>query len=48
VDGPITYQNIAGDTIAFLDALGLRAAHLLGFSWLGKPSPPIMAGFKQL
>jgi pimeloyl-ACP methyl ester carboxylesterase len=90
VDGPLTYQNMAADTVAFLDALGLRAAHLVGFSdggnvalqvaldrpdlvgklvvlgaaaredgyapeqieviqrWLGQPSPPIMAGFKQL
>jgi HD-GYP domain-containing protein (c-di-GMP phosphodiesterase class II)/DNA-binding CsgD family transcriptional regulator len=25
VDGPITYKNMAADTVAFLDALGLRA-----------------------
>jgi pimeloyl-ACP methyl ester carboxylesterase len=90
VDGPITFQNMAADTAALLDTLGVRAAHLVGFSdggnvalqvaldrpdlvaklvvmgagtqadghrpeiidayqrWKGKPSPPIMAGFKQL
>jgi pimeloyl-ACP methyl ester carboxylesterase len=32
VDGPITYQNMAGDTAAFMDAVGLRSAHVLGFS----------------
>jgi pimeloyl-ACP methyl ester carboxylesterase len=90
VDGPITYQNMAADTAALLDALDLQSVRLVGFSdggnvalqvavdrpdlvaklvvmgaaaaeegyrpeqievfqrWQGKPSPPIMAGFKQL
>jgi pimeloyl-ACP methyl ester carboxylesterase len=32
VEGPITYQNMAADTAAFMDARGIRAAHLVGFS----------------
>ena len=32
VDGPITYVNMAQDTIAFMDALGITGAHLVGFS----------------
>ena len=90
VDGPITYGNMAADTIALLDALGLRSVRLLGLSdggnvamlvalarpdlvgklvvigaaahrdgytteqielfeaWRGRPSPAIMAGFKQM
>ena len=32
VDGPMTYQNMAADTIAFMDALGLRGIRLVGFS----------------
>jgi len=31
-DGPITYQSMADDTIAFFEAVGLSAAHLVGFS----------------
>jgi pimeloyl-ACP methyl ester carboxylesterase len=90
VAGPITYGNMAEDTIAFLDAVGLRSVRLLGWSdggnvallvalarpdlvsklvvigaaahrngytpeqdelfasWAGRPSPAIMAGFKEL
>jgi pimeloyl-ACP methyl ester carboxylesterase len=90
VDGPITYANMAQDTIAFLDAAGLRSVRLIGWSdggnvallvalarpdlvgklvvigaaanrdgytaeqielfeaWRGRPSPAIMAGFKQM
>lgn len=89
VAGPITYRNMAADTAAFLDALGLSAVRMLGFSdggnvalqvaldrpdlvgklvvmgaaareegytpeqmelfrrWSGRPSPQIMAQFKQ-
>jgi pimeloyl-ACP methyl ester carboxylesterase len=32
VEGPITYELMAQDTIAFLDALGVSAAHLVGWS----------------
>jgi len=32
VDGPITYQNMADDTIAFMDALGITNAHVIGWS----------------
>jgi pimeloyl-ACP methyl ester carboxylesterase len=32
VDGPITYDVMAADTIAFMEALGIRSAHLVGFS----------------
>jgi pimeloyl-ACP methyl ester carboxylesterase len=32
VDGPITYYNMADDTIAFMDALGISNAHLIGWS----------------
>jgi pimeloyl-ACP methyl ester carboxylesterase len=32
VDGPITYEIMAQDTIAFLDALDLSPAHLVGWS----------------
>ena len=32
VDGPITYEMMAQDTIAFLDAVGLTSAHLVGWS----------------
>jgi pimeloyl-ACP methyl ester carboxylesterase len=88
--GPITFATMAADTIAFLDALGVTGAHLVGFSdggyvalevalarpdlvgklvmmsagahpdgytpeqhelfarWTGHPSPPMMAGFKEL
>jgi pimeloyl-ACP methyl ester carboxylesterase len=31
-DGPITFQSMAADTIAFFGAVGLSAAHLVGFS----------------
>jgi pimeloyl-ACP methyl ester carboxylesterase len=31
-DGPISYETMAHDTIAFFDALGLSSAHLVGFS----------------
>lgn len=30
--GPITYDNMAEDTIAFMDAIGLQRAHLVGWS----------------
>lgn len=32
VDGPITYTAMAADTVAFLDALGVSGAHLVGWS----------------
>jgi pimeloyl-ACP methyl ester carboxylesterase len=32
VDGPITYENMAQDTIAFMEALGISSAHLVGWS----------------
>lgn len=32
VDGPITYDVMADDTIAFMEALGTGPAHLLGWS----------------
>jgi pimeloyl-ACP methyl ester carboxylesterase len=32
VDAPITYELMAQDTIAFMDALGLPSAHLVGWS----------------
>jgi pimeloyl-ACP methyl ester carboxylesterase len=32
VDGPITYKIMAADTMAFLEALGLTKAHLVGYS----------------
>ena len=32
VEGPITYDVMAADTIAFMDAVGIRSAHLVGFS----------------
>ena len=32
VAGPITYENMADDTIAFLDAMGIGSAHLVGWS----------------
>jgi pimeloyl-ACP methyl ester carboxylesterase len=32
VEGPLTYEIMALDTIAFLDAAGLSAAHLVGWS----------------
>lgn len=32
VDGPITYEIMATDTIAFMDAVGIEAAHLVGWS----------------
>jgi pimeloyl-ACP methyl ester carboxylesterase len=32
VDGPITYENMAEDTIAFMDDLGITNAHLVGWS----------------
>jgi len=31
-DGPITFESMARDTIAFFDAVGLSSAHLAGFS----------------
>jgi pimeloyl-ACP methyl ester carboxylesterase len=31
-DGPVTFQGMARDTIAFFEAVGLSAAHLVGFS----------------
>jgi pimeloyl-ACP methyl ester carboxylesterase len=32
IDGPITYENMAQHTIAFIDALGITSAHLVGWS----------------
>ena len=32
VDGPITYEAMAADTIAFMEALGIESAHLVGYS----------------
>ena len=32
VDGPITYEVMAQDTIAFMDALDVRDAHVVGYS----------------
>lgn len=32
VDGPITYEIMAEDTIAFIDALGIGPAHVVGWS----------------
>ncbi len=32
VEGPITYDNMAADTIAFLDAVSVSGAHLVGWS----------------
>lgn len=32
VEGPITYDNMAQDTIAFMDAVGVSDAHVVGFS----------------
>jgi pimeloyl-ACP methyl ester carboxylesterase len=31
-DGPITFQSMAADTIAFAEAVGLSATHIVGFS----------------
>jgi len=32
VDGPITYEAMARDTIALIEALGIESAHLVGYS----------------
>lgn len=32
VEGPITYENMVQDTIAFMEALGISSAHLTGWS----------------
>ena len=32
VEGPITYELMAADTIAFMDALGIDRAHIVGHS----------------
>src|SRR5258708_2126648 len=32
VEGPITYDNMGSDTIAFMEAIQLPKAHLVGFS----------------
>ena len=32
IDGPITYEIMADDTIAFIDALGIGPAHIVGWS----------------
>ncbi len=32
IDGPITYEIMADDTIAFIDALGIGPAHVVGWS----------------
>ena len=32
VEGPITYEGMAQDTIAFMDAAGIDSAHLVGWS----------------
>ena len=31
-DGPITFDLIVADTLAYLDAMGIESAHILGFS----------------
>jgi len=32
IQGPITYENMAGHTIAFMEAVGLDSAHVAGWS----------------
>src|SRR5918996_967494 len=32
VEGPITFENMAQDTLAFMDALDISSAHLVGWS----------------
>ena len=32
VDGPITYDAMAADTVAFMEAIGIESAHLVGYS----------------
>ncbi len=32
IDGPITYENMAQHTIAFMEALGIASAHVVGWS----------------
>jgi len=32
VNGPITYESMAGDTIGLMQALGIPSAHLVGYS----------------
>lgn len=32
VEGPLTYENMASDTAAFIEALGIGPAHLIGWS----------------
>jgi pimeloyl-ACP methyl ester carboxylesterase len=32
IDGPITYENMAQHTIAFMETLGIESAHLAGWS----------------
>ena len=32
VDGPFSYETFAEDTVAFMDAIGLASAHVVGFS----------------
>ena len=32
VEGPITFENMAEDTVAFMEALGIASAHLVGWS----------------
>src|SRR6476661_7081003 len=32
IEGPITYENMAQHTIAFMDVLGIESAHLAGWS----------------
>jgi pimeloyl-ACP methyl ester carboxylesterase len=32
VEGPITYEAMAGDTVAFLEAVGLKSADVVGWS----------------
>jgi pimeloyl-ACP methyl ester carboxylesterase len=32
VDGPITFENMAQDTVAFMEALDIASAHLVGWS----------------
>ncbi|WP_211318894.1 alpha/beta fold hydrolase [Nocardioides silvaticus] len=31
-DGPITFEDMVSDTLGYLDAVGVRAAHVIGFS----------------
>jgi len=32
IEGPLTFEDMADDTVAFMDAVGLESAHLVGWS----------------